>query len=258
MSPRPTDGRKGRPSEADWLHGIAPVEAALRAERRALHELWCRHGRGNERIDAIAERAARMGLPVKFAEHEALADRVQSRVHQGVALRCGPLPLAPLKDLLDRGTAPGDVVLALDQIEDPQNVGGLVRSAAFLGARAVLLHRSHRAPLSATVSKASAGALESFPVVESGNLSDALLRLAREGWRVVGSALESDSIDHRALAPGPPSVLVMGNEGRGIRALTAKRCDVLVRIGRRGDAESLNVTVAAGILLDHLTQARQT
>lgn len=239
------------------LYGVTPVEAALRARRRSLHALWIRRSRGpetNERLAAIEQMAQEAGLSTRAVDPDELTRRAGTSMHQGVVLSCGALPLDPARDLLDEPPTDGRVILALDQIEDPQNVGGLVRTAAFLGAHAVLLHRARRAPLSATVSKASAGVLEHFRVVESGNLADALLRFARAGWRVVGSTLDPASVDHRTVRPGPPTVLVMGNEGRGIRPLTAKRCDTLVSIARRGDAESLNVTVAAAILLDHLTQ----
>jgi len=249
-------GRRG-----EHLYGITPVEAALRAERRVLNGLWHRRARGeerNERLAGILDLAARIGLDVREVDNDALARKADTPMHQGVVLDCGPLPLDDARDLIETPATDGDVVLALDQIEDPQNLGGLVRTAAFLGAKAVLIHRSRRAPLSASVSKASAGTLEHFPIAESGNLADALLRFDREGWRVVGSALDPTAIDHRRVDPGPPTVLVMGNEGRGIRPLTAKRCDTLVSIARRGPAESLNVTVAAAILLDHLTTANQT
>jgi predicted rRNA methylase len=236
----------------EHLHGIAPVEAALRAERRSLHTLWCRAGRPGSRIDEVAALARERGVTARTTSDDDLERRAGSATHQGVVLECGALPLGSLRDLLDSPPGAGEVVLALDQVEDPQNVGGLIRTAAFLGARAVLLHRARRAPLTATVSKASAGTLEWFPLVESGNLADSLLRLAREGWRVLGSALDDDAVDHRAVEPGPATVLVVGNEGRGIRPLTAKRCDALVTIEGRGGAESLNVTVAAGIMLARL------
>jgi tRNA G18 (ribose-2'-O)-methylase SpoU len=128
----------------------------------------------------------------------------------------------------------------------------MVRSAAFLGARAGLLHRSKRAPISSAVSKASAGAVESFDLFECGNLADALQRFDKAGWRIIGSALDDGAIPLDELAPGGPAILVMGNEGRGLRPLTLKRCTELVMIPRRGHAESLNVSVAAGILLNQL------
>lgn len=240
-----------RPDDREILFGITPVEAALLAGRRELHKLWARDDSSNERVTGIVRRATDLGLTVVATSPEELARRAHSPMHQGVVLGCGPLPLLGLGDLLALAS-PSSFVLALDQIEDPQNLGGLVRTAAFLGTTAVLLHRSRRAPLSATVSKASAGVLERFPVAEVGNLANALQTFEREGWTVMGSALTDDAVDYRSLAPFGPSVLVMGNEGRGLRPLTMKRCQHLVWIPRRGDVQSLNVTVAAGILLAHL------
>ena len=240
-----------RAYDREVLYGITPVEAALAAERRALHKLWAKRNASNARVEAVVRRAEAMGLPVVASDAEELARRAHSRLHQGLVLGCGPLPMLALSDLLQL-PAPIPFVLALDQIEDPQNLGGLVRTAAFLGATAVLLHRSHRAPLSASVSKASAGVLEQFPVAEVGNLADALQRLEREGWTVIGSALDDGAVDYRQLRPQGPCVLVMGNEGRGLRPLTLRRCQHLVRIERRGRVESLNVTVAAGVLLAQL------
>ena len=98
----------------------------------------------------------------------------------------------------------------------------------------------------------SPSAIESFDLFERGNLADALQRFAKAGWRVIGSALDEGAMPLKDLAPGGPSILVMGNEGRGLRPLTVKRCTELVMIPRRGHAESLNVSVAAGILLHHL------
>jgi len=144
------------------------------------------------------------------------------------------------------------LVLALDRIEDPQNLGGLARTAAFLGADAMLLHRDKAAPLSAAASKASAGALERFPVVQEGNLARALERLRRDRFFVYGAALEEDAVEFGEAEAAPRTVLVVGNEGEGLRALTRKRCDCLLRIPGRAGTESLNVNVAAGILLRHL------
>lgn len=260
MSKRPPrKPPRPRSDDREILYGIAPVEAALRAGKRELFKLWLRSEASHEtereaqnpRVEAILRQAEARKLAVVPIGAEELARRAHSGLHQGVVLGCGPLPLLGLRDLLD-APARASFVLALDRIEDPQNLGGLVRTAAFLGVSAVLLHRSHRAPLSATVSKASAGLLEEFAVAEVGNLADALQTFEREGWQVLGSALDEAAVDYRALAPSASTVLVMGNEGRGLRPLTRKRCGQLVWIPRRGDAESLNVTVAAGILLAHL------
>ena len=237
----------------DWLYGITPVEEALRAGRRHFRELLVRVGADSERIQKIRQLAADRKLPIVEYDRVEFDRHLRGQNHQGVALNCGALPLQNSRDLLE-GPLDG-VVLALDQVEDPQNFGALIRTAAFLGARAVLVHRKKRAPISATVSKASAGAVEFFDIFECGNLSDALQRFERAGWRIIGSALDENAQPVSALAPGGPSILVMGNEGRGLRALTIKRCTELVMIPRRGEAESLNVSVAAGILLARLIEA---
>ncbi|RKZ10750.1 23S rRNA (guanosine(2251)-2'-O)-methyltransferase RlmB [bacterium] len=235
---------------ADWLYGIGPVEAALRAGRRQLRELILRSGGDSDRIHQLRDIAAANGVKVTDLERQEFERKLRGLNHQGVALDCGALPLLGFRELLDAD--PDGIVLALDQVEDPQNFGAMVRSAAFLGARGILVHRSKRAPLSAAVSKASAGALESSRLYECGNLADALQRLEKAGWRVVGSALDEQAQTVDQLRPGGPAILVMGNEGRGLRPLTLKRCTELVMIPRRGHAESLNVSVAAGIILARL------
>lgn len=235
---------------ADWLFGIAPVEEALRAGKRHMRKLVVRAGAESDRLREIREIARGIGVEAVELERHEFDRRLRDRNHQGVALDCGALPLLGFRDLLDRD--PDGVVLALDQIEDPHNLGALVRTASFLGASGVLLHRTKRAPISPVVSKASAGAVEFFDLYECGNLADALQRFEKAGWRVLGSALDDGARPLDQVAPGGPTLLVMGNEGRGLRPLTRKRCTELVMIPRRGRAESLNVSVAAGVLLEHL------
>lgn len=256
---KPSRPRRPAPrgDDREILHGIAPVEAALRARKRAFFKLWVRRDAANERVEAIVRRAEGLRVPVVVTDADELGRITHGGVHQNVVLGCGPVPLLDLR-VLQELPAPEPLVLALDQIEDPQNLGGLIRTAAFLGATAVLMHRSHRAPLSAVVSKASAGLLESFPIAEVGNLANALQTLDRAGWTIVGSALDAEAVDYRSLDVRGRLVLVMGNEGHGLRPLTVKRCHHLVRIPRRGPAESLNVTVAAGVLLAAWEGARGT
>lgn len=234
------------------LYGINPIQAALRHQRRQLRRLYVRAADASPRLLETVELAATAGVETREVDADELEKRAQSPQHQGLVLDCGELPKMSLKEWL--ATAPDRTsLLALDQIEDPQNLGGLVRSAAFLGAGALLLHRSHRAPLGAVASRASAGAMEFFPVVEVGNLANALQQLQKEDFWILGSALDEESTDMSRYSPPARWVLVMGNEGRGLRRLTRERCDVLLHVKRRGEVESLNVNVAAGILLQHLT-----
>ena len=137
-----------------------------------------------------------------------------------------------------RHVGPRSLVVALDQVEDPQNLGGIARSAAFLGADALILHRAHSAPLSPAASKASAGALEFFPVIEVPNLSNALQTLQKENFFVYGAALE-DAVDYREVDRADRAVLVLGSEGEGLRSLTRKalRPTRLHPTPRAGDGE---------------------
>lgn len=144
------------------------------------------------------------------------------------------------------------LLIALDQIEDPQNVGAIIRSAAFLGADGLITLRNHAAPLSATVSKASAGALEHFPIIQVANLSECLQTLKKEGFTVLGAMMGEDSIDFKTAPVTDFMVLVLGNEGQGLRNLTQKRCDFLVYIPGKESTESLNVSAAAAILIQNL------
>jgi len=234
------------------LYGIAPVLECLRARRRVLERLYLREGKLSPRLLEVRKAAEAAGVPVREVSVHDLGNLTLTRHHQGAALACGDLPTFGLEPWLhELGTGPA-FLLALDQVEDPQNLGGLVRSAAFLGADAVLVHRAHASPMSAVASKASAGALEHFPVIEAPNLAQALTRLHEALFMILGAANEPEAVDYREPAPAERAALVMGNEGSGLRPLTRKRCDALVRIPGRPAAESLNVTVAAGVIMSRL------
>lgn len=238
------------------IYGIEPVREALRARRRELRRLHLRAGRGDERAQALRELARAAGLDVEEADNHRLARLAGDRHHQGAVLDCGALPTLGLDELLARELPEPALLLALDQVEDPQNLGSLARSARFLGACGLLLHRSRSAPLSPAASKASAGALESLPVVEEANLARSLDRLRGEFWRVLGADSGEGSTDHRGETGAGRMVLVMGSEGNGLRRLTRDKCDVLLRIPSPGGFESLNVSVAGGILMSGLLGSR--
>jgi 23S rRNA (guanosine2251-2'-O)-methyltransferase len=177
----------------------------------------------------------------------------QSAVHQGVAMR--PAPLDDV-DLADFDARPGAVVLMLDQVTDPQNVGAILRSAAAFGVVGVVLQDRNAPKLTGALAKAAAGAVERTPVARVVNLSRALEELARLGWRAVGLTGDSDRDLHDAL-DGAPTVLVLGSEGEGLRRLVAEHCDELARIPMPGGFESLNVSAAAAIALYEAARPRR-
>jgi len=241
---------KGREAPSDeWIWGWHAVEAALANRARG----------APLRLLATPEKArqleARFGrLPVlESVDNQALAQILpQGAVHQGVALRPAPLPDLGLDDL---EAAPGAVVLMLDQVTDPQNVGAILRSAAAFGAAGMILQDRHAPKLTGALAKAAAGAVERTPIVRVVNLSRALDQLADAGWRTVGLAGSGERTLAEAL-DGAPTVLVLGSEGEGLRRLVAEHCDEVARIPMPGGFESLNVSNAAAIALYEAARLR--
>jgi 23S rRNA (guanosine2251-2'-O)-methyltransferase len=173
-------------------------------------------------------------------------------VHQGLALKTSPLE--PLS-IVEMGTPAEGVIILLDQITDPQNVGAIFRSAAAFGARGVILQDRHAPALSGALAKAAAGAVDKLPHAVAVNLSRALETLNDLGWKAVG--LDGNATVNLADAlDGQPTVLVLGSEGEGLRRLVSEHCDVLARIPMPGGFESLNVSNAAAIALYEATRIR--
>ena len=250
-----------------WLYGRHAVEAALLNRRRTCHQLLITDEaldrldrKTNERAPAI-QRVDRAALDAKLGDHV---------VHQGIALAVAPLPALSLeKALADEapesfaGTNPDEAhsatttadVLVLDRINDPHNLGAILRSAVAFGVRTVILPHRQSAELGGATAKAASGALDMIPIVEVTNLSRALDQLKDLGfWRagLDGQAEQtiSDAPDFDKLA------LVLGAEGSGIRRLVAEHCDLLLRLPINERMESLNVSVACGIALYGLSGSR--
>eukprot|EP00617_Octactis_speculum_P017859 CAMPEP_0185755530 /NCGR_PEP_ID=MMETSP1174-20130828/14008_1 /TAXON_ID=35687 /ORGANISM="Dictyocha speculum, Strain CCMP1381" /LENGTH=370 /DNA_ID=CAMNT_0028434103 /DNA_START=85 /DNA_END=1198 /DNA_ORIENTATION=+ len=263
---------KREPSPFDHIYGIQPVlNALLMKQRPRFVELMLQQGsfqnpqREEGALGRIASLAGEIsGLQMSLVDKHDLNMLSGNRPHQGVVLLAEPLPLQTLDTLPspDEGTTP--CWLALDEVVDPQNLGALIRSACFLGAEGVITSVKNSAPLSPSVSKASAGAMELVNIHATKNLPRLLENARQDGWRVVGTALSDDSIPLEELKPGRPTIVVLGNEGHGLRTNVRRACDVTVRIARGtrsmkqkeaaelGDLDSLNVSVSGGILLHHL------
>ncbi len=240
-------------SDQSLLYGIAPVHQCLLHQSRRCDQLLVKAKSSSKRVKEILHLARKSKIPIVETDAHKLADLSRSKLHQGVVLKCGELKSYDLEDFLEKfQQSDKKLLIALDQIEDPQNVGAIIRSAAFLGAEGLITLRNHAAPLSATVSKASAGTLEHFPIIQVANLSECLQKLKREGFTALGAMMGDDSIDFKTVPVTDFMVLVLGNEGQGLRKLTQKRCDFLVHIPGKESTESLNVSAAAAILIQNL------
>ncbi|MHB8529490.1 MAG: TrmH family RNA methyltransferase [Caulobacteraceae bacterium] len=233
----------------DWLWGWHTVLAALENPLRG----------PEKRLLATAERARllreRLGAErsIEVVEKSAIGSFLTpGAVHQGLALEIDPPGAAPMEAL---ATPARGVLLLLDQVTDPQNVGAIWRNAAAFGARGVILQALHAPRLTGALAKAAAGAVDKIPHAREVNLSRALERLGRLGWRSVGL----DSAAPQAIADvfdGGPTVLVLGAEGEGLRRLVREHCDTVARIPLPGAVESLNVAAAAAVALYEASRAR--
>jgi 23S rRNA (guanosine2251-2'-O)-methyltransferase len=242
----------------DLLYGIHPLYEALAAGQRKFKKVYVSKGRGAKGVKSLLEKAWTQGIPVEHKSPEFFRSRLSDSVHQGVAAQVSDFPLVDESTIVnkartDRG-AP--LVLALDGIVDPQNLGSLVRTALAMGVHGIILPKARAAPLSPAVSKASAGAMEHMLFSRVPNLVAALKRLKETGLWVVGAHPDSErSVDQADLGVG--LVLVIGGEGKGIRPLVRKTCDYLVSIPQETAVDSLNAGVAGAIVMYEIVRQRR-
>ncbi len=249
-SRRPDRGARG--GGVEHLTGLNPIREALAARRRELRRLDVRAAATHPGLVELVARARQLGVRVRELP-DGESDRLAS---PGVELEAGPLPEFGLEELLIASSARPDprTLVALDGVEDPQNLGAIARVAESAGAEGLILTRRHAPPLSAAVSRASSGAIEWLPIARVPNLARALEALRGEGFWVLGADEEAaDSLYDLPdrLARGD-RVVVFGAEGRGLRPGVAKRIDQRLRIPLRGKVASLNVSTAASVVLFEL------
>lgn len=226
------------------VSGFHPVREVLEKRSRAVEALLVQRGRKDSRASEIEELARGAGVPVRLVAKEEL-DRFAGRAHNGVAARVAEREYDAVEDCL-AGPKGGRCVLFLDEVTDPGNLGSVLRTAAAAGASVVLTER-HSAGLNETVSKASAGALERVKVGRVVNAARFLEQAKESGFWIYGAAMDGESLWKVDISGD--AVLCLGSEGAGLRRLTKETCDRLIAIPMSPDAGSLNVSVAAGVLL---------
>jgi 23S rRNA (guanosine2251-2'-O)-methyltransferase len=232
--------------EYDVLYGRNPIHEALRAGRRPVHRIWATPAAATE-----PWLQGRKGVQVAVGDAEWIAARAGSDAHQGMVADVGPYPYANPGELL---AARRPFLVVLDEVQDPQNVGAIARSAECAGATGLVLGRHRSAEVTPAVCKASAGAVEHLPVAVVRNIADYLREAKQAGTWVYGAA--ADGVDYRrADFGGAGVVLVMGAEGRGLRPRVRETCDALVSLPLRGRIDSLNVGAAAAVLLYAISPA---
>ena len=233
------------------IHGLHAVAAALNHEPAQVRGLWLERQRRDARMQALLDQAAGHGVPVHWAERTEL-DRLSGGArHQGIVARLAVRQWthgeADLPELLAAADGPA-LLLALDGVQDPHNLGACLRSAAAAGVHAVIAPVDRAVSLNATVRKVACGAAEIVPFVQVTNLARTLRGLQEQGLWLIGAAGEADDTLYEVDFT-PPTAIVLGAEEKGLRRLTREVCDRLARIPMAGGMESLNVSVAAGIFL---------
>ncbi|MFB8829853.1 23S rRNA (guanosine(2251)-2'-O)-methyltransferase RlmB [Azotobacter sp. CWF10] len=244
-------------SDLERVYGVHAVEALLRHHPRRVKQLWLAEGRQDPRIQGLLELARQARVPVGQRERREL-DEWAEGVHQGVVAEVSPSQVwgeAMLDELLDRCEGP-PLLLVLDGVTDPHNLGACLRTADAAGVQAVIVPKDKSATLNATVRKVACGAAEVVPLVAVTNLARTLEKLRQRGLWTIGTAGEVEQ-EFYGLDLRGPTVLIMGAEGKGMRRLTREHCDYLVRLPMAGSVSSLNVSVATGVCLFEAVRQRR-
>jgi 23S rRNA (guanosine2251-2'-O)-methyltransferase len=236
------------------LYGVAPVLEALRAGQRAIERITIAEGARHNRLRELIELARKASVPVHFAPRVDVARVAGAEAnHQGVVASVAAARYADADELLDAlalrvGTNEPPLVVVLDGVEDPRNLGAILRTVECAGAHGVFVPERRAVGLTETVAKAAAGALEHVPVARAVNLARLIEQLKQRNIWTVGTSADAP-LSYTGWDWTQPSALFLGGEGTGLHRLVRERCDTLVSIPVRGSIESLNVSVAGGIVL---------
>lgn len=271
MRRRPEDGRNTAPirstqprpdgvspeteENAEWIVGRNAVDEALKAER-PLDRVLIARGERDGRLGYLAARCREIGVPVKEVDSRKLLELCGPH-HQGIAAAAACRAYATLEELFDRAERSGrpPLFVVCDGLEDPHNLGAILRTAEAAGAHGVILPRRRSVGLTPAVYKASAGAVEYMPVARVANLTDTLRELKQRGVWIYGLDMDGEPWNRTDLTG--PAALVVGSEGNGISRLVRETCDFVVSLPQFGKVNSLNASVACGILLYEVVRQRQ-
>ncbi|PSJ42690.1 23S rRNA (guanosine(2251)-2'-O)-methyltransferase RlmB [Zobellella endophytica] len=240
----------------ELIFGIHALDAILESHPENILEVWLLKGRDDARLQALQARLQAVGVKVQFAGRHTLDAKAEGNQHQGVVARIKGLPTlneADLDALL--GSQPNPLLLVLDGVTDPHNLGACLRTADAAGVHGVIVPKDKSAGLTPVARKVACGAAEVVPLFQVTNLARTLRNLQDKGIWVVGTAGEADHSLYQARLTGALA-LVMGAEGKGMRRLTREHCDELVSIPMAGSVSSLNVSVATGICLFEMVRQR--
>ncbi len=228
-----------------FVHGINSVSEALESAKSSIRRIVVARGKGSSRLQQIIHLAKSKGVPVTFEPVDALDRKAQGQKHQGVLAEMSEVGYSSLEEILK---AAPKLLLLLDGVEDPRNLGAVLRTAEAAGVGGVLLPHRHTCGITPVVVKTSAGAALHLKICRIGNVAQTLVRLKERGFWTVGLDTKGEEGFSR-LERDLPLVLVVGGEDRGLRRLVRQNCDFLIRLPMFGNVSSLNLSVAAGIAI---------
>ncbi len=238
----------------DLIWGIHPILEALRNQPQRFVEIFMQSDRRGTVWREISEAARGRRIKLIFVDRLQISGSPEPLNHQGVAARVAPVPLSDLDEVLDifraaieHGEHPR--LMACDSIQDPHNLGAIIRSAHAAGVNHLIVTRERSAPLAGTAEKSSAGAMSKVKICRVTNLSEALKRIKRAGGWIFGAVKDDQAQSIYRTDFNLPACLVIGNEGSGLRPLVKRHCDVLISIPMAGEIDSLNSSVAAAVIL---------
>lgn len=241
----------------EFVAGRNSVAEVLKSGR-SINKILVAKGERHGAIREIIGQARSQGLVIQEVEPAKLDQITEGVRHQGVVAMVAPVAYTEIEDILGRAQENGEqpFIVLLDELEDPHNVGAILRTSDATGVHGVLLPKRRSSPLTATVAKTSAGAVEYVPVARIGNISQTLKKLKKQGLWVVGADMDGDKNYYEADLTGP-IVVVVGSEGQGMGRLTKEECDFVVRIPMKGKITSLNASVACSLLLYEVLRQRE-
>lgn len=239
------------------LAGVNSIMEALRGKRK-VHKIYVLEKQGGKRLDELLQVAKKKGIYWQFVDKQRLDTMYTTANHQGVVALVDSYEYSSMDEILEKAALLGQepFILILDGIEDPQNLGSIIRTAECAGVHGVVIPQHKSAEVSAAVARASAGAVEHILVARETNLVNCIKRLKEKGMWVVGASMDGPCEYFSCQLPNP-TVLVIGGEGQGIRRLVREHCDLLVSIPMTGKVSSLNASVAAGLIVYEVIRQRR-
>ena len=242
--------------QEEWIAGKHPVLEALRSGRE-INKLLIAESAQKNLIQPIIAEAKKHGVIIQQVDKRKLDQLVPGVQHQGVVAQAAAYRYAEIEEMLEKAQSKGEdpFLLLLDEIEDPHNLGSILRTAECTGAHGVIIPKRRSASLNATVYKTSAGAVEHVPVARVTNLAQTIETLKKQGIWIAGADAAAEQDVYQSNLKMPLAV-VIGNEGKGVGRLIREKCDFLIKLPMRGQLNSLNASVAAGVLMYEIVRQR--